>query len=128
MAENNQKIKLLKIMEYLRSESDANNPISTSQIISYLNSINISCERRTLYKDMEMLIDNDLNIVKTELGRENAYYINKVSFSLAELKILMDAVEAANFITKDKTAELTDKIRLFINMCGNKIAEKAVKN
>ena len=113
MAENNQKIKLLKIMEYLRSESDANNPVSTSQIISYLNSINISCERRTLYKDMEMLIDNSSNIFKTELGRENAYYINEVSFSVAELKILIDAVEAANFITKDKTAELTDKLLAF---------------
>ena len=55
MAENNQKIKLLRIIEYLRAESDAGKPVSTSQIIGYLNSIHISRERRTLYKDMDAL-------------------------------------------------------------------------
>ena len=110
MAENNQKIKLLRIMEYLRSESGADKPLSTSQIISYLNGIHISCERRTLYKDMEMLIENGANIVKTEVGRENAYYIDEVSFSLAEVKILIDAVQAANFVTDSKTVELVEKL------------------
>ena len=110
MAENNQKIKLLKIMEFLRAESSENKPVSTSQMINYLNSIHISCERRTLYKDMDMLIESGANIIKTELGRENAYYIDEISFSLAELKLLIDAVQAANFITADKTAELTNKL------------------
>lgn len=35
MAENNQKIKLLRIMEFLRAESSVGKPVSTSQIISY---------------------------------------------------------------------------------------------
>lgn len=110
MVENNQKIKLLRIMEFLRAESTEGKPVSTSQIISYLNSIHISCERRTLYKDMDMLIESGANIVKTELGRENAYYMNEVSFSLAEVKTLIDAVQAANFIPVDKTANLVEKL------------------
>lgn len=110
MAENNQKIKLLRIMEFLRAESAEGKPVSTSQIISHLNSIHISCERRTLYKDMDMLIESGANIVKTELGRENAYYMNEVSFSLAEVKTLIDAVQAANFIPADKTADLVEKL------------------
>lgn len=110
MAENNQKIKLLRIMEFLRAESTEGKPVSTSQIISYLNSIHISCERRTLYKDMDMLIESGANIVKTELGRENAYYMNEVSFSLAEVKTLIDAVQAANFVPADKTADLVEKL------------------
>ncbi len=110
MAENNQKIKLLRIMEFLRAESTEGKPVSTSQIISYLNSIHISCERRTLYKDMDMLVESGANIVKTELGRENAYYMNEVSFSLAEVKTLIDAVQAANFVPADKTADLVEKL------------------
>ena len=110
MAENNQKIKLLRIMEFLRAETTEGKPVSTSQIISYLNSIHISCERRTLYKDMDMLIESGANIVKTELGRENAYYMNEVSFSLAEVKTLIDAVQAANFVPADKTADLVEKL------------------
>ena len=113
MAENNQKIKLLRIIEFLRSESQPNKPISTSQIINYLNQIQISCDRRTLYKDMNLLIENGANITKTELGRENAYYMDEISLSLAELKILIDAVQAANFINYDKTAELIEKLLAF---------------
>ena len=110
MLENNQKIKLLKIIEFLRAESNFKKPASTSQIIGYLNSIHISCERRTLYKDMDMLIESGANIIKTELGRENAYYIDEISFSLAEVKTLIDAVQAANFVPEDKTAELVEKL------------------
>ena len=121
MAENNQKIKLLKIIEYLRAESEVGKPVSTSQIIGYLNSIHISCERRTLYKDMDMLIESGANIVKTELGRENAYYINEVSFSLAEVKALIDAVQAANFIPVDKTAELVEKLLAYAGVRRSEI-------
>lgn len=113
MAGNNQKIKLLRIMEFLRSESEPDKPVSTSNIINYLNGIQISCDRRTLYKDMDLLIESGANIIKTELGRENAYYIDEVSLSLAELKILIDAVQAANFITDNKTAELVEKLLAF---------------
>ena len=113
MKENNQKIKLVKLLDYLRAESSAETPVSTNSIIQYLNNVNISCDRRTLYKDMDMLIENGANIVKTELGRENAYYIDEASLSLAELKLLIDAVQAANFITDRKTAELTEKLMSF---------------
>lgn len=121
MDKNNQKIKLLRIMEYLRSESDASRPASTSQIIGYLNRIHISCDRRTLYKDMDMLIESGANIVKTELGRENAYYIDEVALSLAELKILIDAVQAANFVTNAKTAELVEKLLAFAGVRRSEI-------
>ena len=54
MAENNQKIKLLRIMEFLRAESSVGKPVSTSQIISYLNSIHISCERRKIREKLSV--------------------------------------------------------------------------
>lgn len=113
MKENNQKIKLVKILDYLRAESSADAPVSTNNIIQYLNSINITCDRRTLYKDMDMLIDNGANIIKTELGRENAYYIDEASLSLAELKLLIDAVQAANFITDKKLLSLQKSLYLY---------------
>lgn len=126
MAENNQKIKLLRIMEYLRAESSEGKPVSTSQIIGYLNSIHISCERRTLYKDMDMLIESGANVVKTELGRENAYYINEVSFSLAEVKTLIDAVQAANFVPADKTAELVEKLLSYAGVRRSEIVKENI--
>lgn len=126
MGENNQKIKLLRIMEFLRSESEAGKPVSTSQIIYYLKSLNISCDRRTLYKDMDLLIESGANIVKTELGRENAYYINEVSFSIAEVKTLIDAVQAANFVPADKTIELVEKLLAYTGVRRSEIVRENI--
>lgn len=121
MFENKQKIKLLKLTEFLRSESAKDKPVTTSQIISYLNNIEISCDRRTLYKDMDLLIESGANIVKTEFGRENAYYVDENSLSLAEVKILIDAVQAANFVTAEKTKELTEKLLAFAGIRRSEI-------
>lgn len=110
MGKNNQKIKLIKIMDFIKFESSPESPVTTNEIIHYLNDLGISCDRRTLYKDMALLMDNDSSIVKLELRKGNAYYYNKQNFNFAELKILVDAVQAANFITDSKTESLINKI------------------
>ena len=53
--DNCQKIKLLKLMELLRQETDENHPITTSEICRRLGEMGISCERRTVGKDMKVL-------------------------------------------------------------------------
>lgn len=107
---NHQKIKLLKIMEILTQESDEENPIRTSEFCRRLNEMQISCDTRTLGKDMRFLNDQGYEIFYKMLGHEKAYYVVDRSFSVPELKILIDAVQAANFITDKKTKELTEKI------------------
>ncbi|MBR6983002.1 MAG: WYL domain-containing protein [Ruminococcus sp.] len=125
MADNVNKIKLLKIVGYLSTESSEDNPVTTYQIIDYLNSIGISCDRRTLYRDMDLLMDSGLGIVKTLVSRENAYYIENDALTLAELKILIDAVQAANFITPDKTSDLIEKL---MGLAGTRKKEILRKN
>ena len=83
---NFSKIKLLKIWEILKQESDEDRPLTTSMIIDRLADHGISCDR------------------------SNLYYIEKRAFDIPELRIMMDAVQAANFITEQKSAELIDKI------------------
>lgn len=107
---NNQKIKLLKIMEILQQESDEENPIRTSEFCRRLREMQITCDTRTLGKDMRFLNAQGYEIMHKMLGHEKAYYVCDRSFSVPELKILIDAVQAANFITDKKTAELTEKI------------------
>ena len=70
----------------------------------------ISCERRTLTKDIAVLNDQGYEVMWNWVGKEKGYYIEDRSFSVPELKILIDAVQAASFITDKKTAELIDKI------------------
>ena len=113
MRDNNIKIKLVKVIDYLRTESSEEEPKSTNEILEYLRSVGAKCDRKTLYQDMDFLADNGINIVKTRKSKENAYYIPNDTLSLAELKILVDAVQAANFITDSKTADLVGKLTSF---------------
>ena len=110
MKENYQKIKLLKLMELLRQETDELHALSTNEICSRLSAIGISCERRTLAKDIALLNEQGFEVMSCRVGKEKGYYIADRSFSIPELKILIDAVQAANFITENKSAELIKKI------------------
>ena len=110
MQENRQKIKLLKLIELLRQETDELHPLSTNKICNWLGAMGISCERRTLTKDIALLNEQGYEVMWCRVGKEKGYYIADRSFSVPELKILIDAVQAANFITEKKSAELIDKI------------------
>lgn len=123
--ENCQKIKLLKIMEILRHETDEDHPLKTSAICRRLVEMNITCDPRTLHKDMKLLNEYGYEIMSLLIQHELAYYIEDRSFSVPELKILIDAVQAASFITENKTAELIDKIAA---LGGGNRAEVLKKN
>lgn len=111
MAQGNwQKYKLLELLELLRRETDEEHPLTTSALCDRLAQMGIPCERRTLTKDIALLNDLGYEIMWLWVGREKGYYIEDRSFSVPELKILIDAVQAASFITQKKTAELIDKI------------------
>ena len=70
MAKSNcQKIKLLKIMEILRQETDEDHPMKTYAICERLVSMGISCDRRTLHLDMKVLNEQGFDII------DIAYYI-----------------------------------------------------
>ena len=108
--ENCQKIKLLKLTELLRQETDEEHPLTTAAICGSLAGMGISCDRRTLAKDIALLNEQGFEVMWRWVGKEKGYYIEDRSFSVPELKILIDAVQAASFITQKKTAELIDKI------------------
>ena len=44
-----QKLKIIYIMEYLLKNSDEEHAVTTSQIIAYLKSHDITAERKTIY-------------------------------------------------------------------------------
>lgn len=108
--ENCQKIKLLKLMELLQQETDELHPMRTGTICERLRKMNISCDRRTLHKDIKLLNAQGYEVMAELVGHELAYYIADRSFSVPELKVMIDAVQAAGFITEKKTDELIDKI------------------
>lgn len=118
--ENSQKIKLLKLMELLRQETDEQHPMAATVVCQKLNDMEVACDRRTLTRDIQALNEYGYEVMTTMLSHEKAYYVEDRSFSVPELKILIDAVHAASFVTEKKTAEL---IRKIANLGGSHSAE-----
>ena len=50
------------------------------------------------------------DIKEKMIGHEKGYFVGNKGFSVAELKIMIDAIQAASFITKDKTDNLVKRI------------------
>ena len=109
---NNEKynrIRPLKIWEILRKETDEDNPMPTEVLRAKLREHGIDSHRTTIYADIDLLNESGYEIM-CRRGRSNMYYVADRSFSNPEVHILMDAVQAASFITEKKTVELVDKI------------------
>lgn len=107
---NPQKIKLLKLFEMLRQHTDEDRPLSTNQLCAMLEAEGITCDRRTLSEDIDTLNANGFEVLHRRTRYAKLYYIVDRQFDLAEVKILIDAIQAASFITKQKTSALTDKV------------------
>ena len=105
-----QKIKLLKIWEILHRKTDIDNPISTNELIEALGELKITAERRTVYTDIEAMRSYGYEICKRRRGHDMVYWIEKREFDLPEIKILMDCVHSAKFVTEEKTEELINKL------------------
>ena len=108
--DNRQKIKLLYLMEMLRQDTDEQHPLTTSEVCRRLGVKGITCERRTVGMDMKVLNDFGYEVMSCTVGHEKAYYVDDRSFSVPEIKILMDAVQAAKFITPGKSDALVSKL------------------
>lgn len=109
-SENCQKIKLLKLLELLRQETDEQHPMTTNEICRRLNEMNISCDRRTLATDVQTLNEQGYEVQSCQVSKAKGYYINDRSFNIPELKVLIDAVEASHLLTESKTQALIEKI------------------
>ena len=105
-----QKLKLLYLIKMLRENTDENHPMSTPDIIKYLENQGIHAERKSIYNDMECLADFGYDVVQVQSRLGGGYYLGSREFELPELKLLVDAVQSSRFITTKKSRELIRKL------------------
>lgn len=108
--EGNQKLKILYLMKILLDKTDETHSITMSEIISSLKLQGISAERKSIYNDIESLRAYGLDILGESEGKTFYYKVVNRTFELAELKLLVDSVQSAKFVTEKKSNELIKKI------------------
>ena len=107
---SNQKLKIVYLIKILTEKTDEQHSITMNEIISELKAYGVNAERKSLYNDIENLRQYGLDIVGEQHDRTYYYYLVSRQFELAELKLLVDSVQSAKFITERKTNQLIKKI------------------
>ena len=105
-----QKLRILYILDYLRLESDEEHPVSTQRLSDMLDAKGIHAERKTIYDDISRLNEYGYEILQVQNRLGGGYYLGTRKFELAELKLLVDAVQSSRFITRKKSKELIKKL------------------
>ncbi len=103
------KLRMLYIMKILLDKTDEAHPLSAADIDRRLDGYGMSADRKTIYSDIETLREFGLDIIQAK-GTNGGYYVAEREFELAELKLLVDAVQSSKFISQKKSERLIKKL------------------
>lgn len=104
------KSRIIYLLKYLYAFSDEDHPLSTPDIIAFLESEGFKIHRTTIKTDVELLVEAGID-VEVVRSSPNKYFIANRDFELPELKIMVDAIASSKIITPKKTKNLIEKIQ-----------------
>lgn len=109
---NSQK-RLLLTLKYLWEKTDEEHPATLKGIGEYLQQNGVETTRKTLQADINFLMEFGIDVICNH-STQNQYHIGERVFEVPEVKLLVDAVQSARFITAKKSKTLIKKLSLFV--------------
>lgn len=112
----NQKFKFTYLMKIMQEKTDDEHSLTMPQIMEELEKYDVTAERKSIYTDFQDMTEKfGVEIIKEQIGRETYYHVGTREFELAEVKLLIDAIQSSKFITQTKSRELITKIKSFVS-------------
>lgn len=112
----NQKLKLAYLTRIMLEKTDEDHALTLAQIIAELEARGVTAERKSLYTDFADMTDKlGVEIIKEQIGRDTFYHVGSRDFELAEVKLLIDAIQSSKFITEKKSRDLIKKLKTFVS-------------
>jgi len=108
--QDNQKLKITYLMKVFSEKTDDTHGITMPDIIKELEGYGVHAERKGIYSDIGYLNDYGFEIESRQVGKSCEYHLVSRTFQLPELKLLVDSVQSAKFITEKKSRELIKKL------------------
>ena len=112
---SNQKFKFTYLMKIMAEKTDDEHSLTMPQILEELEKYEVSAERKSIYEDFKDMSKLGIDVIKEQRGRETFYHIAGREFELADVKLLIDAVQSAKFITQKKSKSLISKVKNFVS-------------
>ena len=123
--DNDAKLRPLYLGKILFERTDEDHCLTTNELIQILKEeYGISSHRQTIATEIEVLKDFGMDI-ECVRAKQNKYYLVSREFDLAELKLIIDAVDACKFISARESKALSSKLA---GLTGNGHAEELKRN
>ena len=94
-------------------KTDEEHMITMPEIQKALEAYDVTADRKSLYDDLEQLKVLGVEVKGEKIGRNFYYHVSNKKFEIAELKLLVDAIQSSKFITEKKSKELINKLTSF---------------
>lgn len=105
-----EKLKILYLRDVLLAETDPDHVLTADRLGAIMEDrYGIRTQRKTIYTDIARLNDYGMDI-RQKKGAEHGFYVAGRDFELPELKLLVDAVQAAKFIPTGKSEDLIGRL------------------
>ena len=113
-------------MKILEEYTDEDHSLTMADIIKRLEEYGITAERKSVYHDIDRLREFGFDI-EGEQRRKTFYYrLISRDFEELELKLLVDCVQSAKFITESKSNELIKKLESLVSVYGARKLQRQV--
>ncbi len=129
-----QKMKPYLVYRFLMEETDENNIIGGEDISTYINSLGISAERRSVYKDIDainkamLMLDEGISAAEAEELYEEypdegriakvkgkGFYVRQRDFELIDLSLMAQCIYSAKFLSKSEAERLASVLSGFVS-------------
>ena len=106
----NQKLKLYYLSRIMTELTDDEHTITMPDIQRELKAYGVTADRKSLYDDLEQLRVLGIDVIGEKVGKYFCYHVGSKQFEIAELKLLVDAIQSSKFITEKKSNDLIRKL------------------
>ena len=123
----NQKFKFPYLMRIMLEKTDDDHALTMTQIMAELEKYGVTAERKSVYADFQDMTEHfGVEILKEKKGHETYYHVSSREFELAEVKLLVDAIQSSKFITQGKSRKLITKIKRLVSEHQGKTLQRQV--
>ncbi len=104
-----QKLKLMYVKQILEEYTDEAHGITMDRLLELLAMRGVKTERKSVYDDIDTLMDEGMDIQKPS-GKDHTYRLLSREFSIAELKLMIDSIQASKFLSETTSREIIRKL------------------
>lgn len=122
---NKAKLKTLYVRQILEEETDAERGLSMRQIIERLEQHEIKAERKSVYRDIEVLREFGCDICSYQRNPVE-YALIRRQFKLPELMLMVDAVQSNKALTVRQSTALETNIKLLASDHDRALMERKI--